>query len=333
MNKNIILAHGSGCRAGRDLVQGLIFKYLGNHELKKLRDAASIDIKSQKLAYTTDSYTVNPLFFNGSDIGKLAVFGTVNDLAVSGAEPLYISLSFIIEEGFPLFDFERVLSSIKKAKIASGVEIVTGDTKVVERGKADKLFITTSGIGIRKYRDLEIGNIKAGDKVIINGNIGDHEIAVLLARGEFKFKATVESDCCSLWGVINRLISKCRRIKFMRDVTRGGVGVLLNEIVEGSNFGIEISENKIPVNKKVKAISDMLGFDPLYLANEGKFVLVIDKKEELEALVALKSSGFRDAVTIGTVSDIYKGKAVLKTISGGRRIIDYPYGTQLPRIC
>ncbi len=333
MNEKIILAHGSGCRATRDLINDVILKHLGNPELGELNDSALLDLESKKAAFTTDSYTVNPLFFPGSDIGKLSVYGTVNDLSVMGARPRYLSLGFIIEEGLEYDEFEKVVVSIKEAKNTAGVEIVTGDTKVVEKGKCDKLFISTSGIGIREYDDLSSSSIKAGDKVIINGTIGEHEIAVLLGRGEFKFKAGVHSDCAPLWGAVSELIKKCKKIKFMRDATRGGVGVVLNEIVENKNFGIDIHEENIPITDEVKAVSEMLGYDPLYLANEGKFILVIDKDEESQALNILKSLGYDDAAVIGEAGNIYKGKVMMDTSAGGRRILDYPYGTQLPRIC
>jgi len=335
MNEKIILAHGSGCRATRDLINDVILKHLKNPELNELNDSALLDLGNKRVAFTTDSYTVNPLFFPGSDIGKLSVYGTVNDLAVMGARPRYISLGFIIEEGFPYDEFEKVVISIKEAKDTAGVEIVTGDTKVVEKGKCDKLFITTSGIGIREYDGLSFGSIEAGDKIIINGAIGEHEIAVLLGRGEFKFRADVYSDCHPLWGVIRELIKKCEKIKFMRDATRGGIGVVLNEIVENKNFGIEVYEEKIPLTDRVKAVSEMLGYDPLYLANEGKFILVVDKDEETKALDILKSAGYDSAITIGGIDSTYtyEGRVVMNTAAGGRRILDYPYGTQLPRIC
>ncbi|MDP8233759.1 MAG: hydrogenase expression/formation protein HypE [Candidatus Saelkia tenebricola] len=331
MDKKITLAHGSGARATRDLIEDIILKHLRNPMLDELNDSALFELKSKKLAFTTDSYTVNPLFFPGSDIGKLSVYGTVNDLAVVGARPVFLSLSFIIEEGLSLNDFERVIVSIKEAKNNAEVEIITGDTKVVEKGKCDKLFITTSGLGISEYSKM--GSISIGDKIIVNGAIGEHETSIILARGDFKFKANVLSDCASLWGVISKLIKSCGKIKFMRDATRGGVGVVLNEIVEGNSFGIEIQEDSIPLKDEVKAISELLGYDPLYLANEGRFIMIIDKDEESKALGILKSSGFHDAVTIGSISSIHKGRAVLSTKMKGVRILDYPYGTQLPRIC
>jgi len=333
MNEKIILAHGSGCRATRDLINDVILKHLGNSELGELNDSALLDLESGKVAFTTDSYTVTPLFFPGSDIGKLSVYGTSNDLAVMGARPLYLSLGFIIEEGLAYDEFEKVVRSIKEAKNTAGIEIVTGDTKVVEKGKCDKLFISTAGIGIIKYNGLSPSSIEAGDKVIINGSIGEHEIAVLLARGELKFNADICSDCAPLWNAVSGLIQKCKKIKFMRDATRGGVGVVLNEIVENKNFGIEIYEEKIPVANSVKAVSEMLGYDPLYLANEGKFIIVIDKDEGAKALDILRSAGYNNAAAIGEIGDVYKGKVMMNTSAGGRRILDYPYGTQLPRIC
>lgn len=328
----ITLAHGSGCRATRELIENLILKHLGNPELAKLSDSALINIEGKELAFTTDSYTVNPIFLPGSDIGKLSIYGTVNDLAVMGAKPLYVSLSMIIEEGLLIEELEKVVLSIKEAKEVSEVEILCGDIKVVEKGKCDKLFITTSGIGLRLYEGLGIDKIRISDRLIVNGPIGEHEIAVLIARGDFKFKAEVKSDCQPLWGVIKELISKCREIRFMRDITRGGLGTVLNEILRG-DFGIQIYEDKIPITKQVRAISEILGYDPLYLANEGKFLLVIGKEEEELALRILGEYGYGYANCIGEITDRDKGKVVLHTTTGGMRLIDYPYGTQLPRIC
>jgi hydrogenase expression/formation protein HypE len=335
MEDKISLAHGSGCKATRELIEKIIIKYLGNPILDKLSDASLLEINNKKIYFTTDSYTINPIFFSGGDIGKLAISGTTNDLAMMGAKPLFLSLSFIIEEGFTLNDLERIVKSIRDEKKKIGVEIVCGDIKVIEKGKLDKIIINTAGIGILEYRsELSVDKIKAGDKIILNGEIGEHEIAILLARGEFNFKANIKSDCCLLWPSIKELLSGCSKIKFMRDPTRGGLGVVLNEIVENENFGIVINEEKIPISEGVKTVCEILGYDPLYLANEGKFIMVINDKEVEKAISIMKNNKWgRKASIIGEITDKHKGKVVLNTLIGGKRIIDMPYGTQLPRIC
>lgn len=331
MDKIITLAHGSGCRATRELIENIIKKYLGNPILNKLYDSAILDVPDERLAFTTDSYTVKPLFFPGGDIGKLTVYGTINDLAVMGAEPKFLSLCLIIEEGFKLSDLEKIIISLKSAKEEGKVEIVCGDIKVVEKGSCDGIYLNSSGIGIRKISNFP-QPISIGDKILINGTIGDHEIAILLARGEFKLKAEVQSDCTPLWEIISKLISHCDGIRFMRDATRGGIGVILNEISSSYKLGIMLKEDSIPIREEVRAMAELLGYEPIYLANEGKFVTVIAHKEAEKALQILKENGFPQASIIG---EVIKAEpiVVMETITGAHRVIDFPYGTQLPRIC
>jgi hydrogenase expression/formation protein HypE len=289
------------------------------------------------LAFTTDSYVVDPLFFPGGNIGKLAVCGTVNDLAVSGAEPLYLSASFIIEEGFPMSDLILIAESMGEEASAAGVKIVTGDTKVVEKGKCDKIFITTSGTGILKpgLEHISTGkNIKPGARLIINGALGNHAIAVLGAREKLSFRTTVSSDCASLNHMIRRVLENCDEVFFMRDVTRGGLATVLNELAGMIKSGIMINEESVPVDDQVKGLCEMLGFDPLYLANEGKVLMVVGPGEEKKALDILRSDPLgKYSETIGEIIPDENGIVILNTSIGGRRILDMPSGQQFPRIC
>jgi len=339
MNKNshILLNHGSGGRLTHDLIQNLFFKYFNNDILSSQTDSALLKIDSKNLAFTTDSYVVDPLFFPGGNIGKLAVCGTVNDLAVSGAKALYLSIGFIIEEGFSFDDLKIIVKSIADEAKKANVKIVTGDTKVVNKGKCDKLFINTSGIGLLKEKHKEISsgkNIKFGDKIIINGFIGDHGMAVLSARNELNFEANVESDCASLNNLIQNVLDKSDKIKFMRDATRGGVGTILCEIAENRKFGIEIDETKLPVRENVKGMCEIFGFDPLYVANEGKVLIVVSNKDAEEVLKTIKNNSLGvEAAIIGEIINEHHGLVVLNTEISGKRIIDMPAGEQLPRIC
>jgi len=334
VENKITLSHGSGLQATKKLIQKIFLKHLGNEILLSLQDSAIINVGKEKLAFTVDSYTVNPLFFPGSDIGKLAIYGTINDLAVMGAKPVFISLGFIIEEGLDIATLEKIAISIKEAKNRTKVEIVAGDTKVVEKGKCDRVYITSSGIGVQILDSFpSLNSIAPGDKVIINGPVGEHELAVLLARGEFKFQADIRSDCQPLWEVIEKLLQNCPGIKFMRDATRGGIGGILNEIVEGRNFGIQIYEDKIPVREEVKGMCDILGFDYLFLANEGKFIAIVEESQAQKVIEIMKDSGYPLASIIGEVRKEFSQKVKLHTIKGGDRILDFPYGSQFPRIC
>jgi len=332
--EKIEMGHGSGGRKSRALISSLFLRHWENPFLESLGDSALLNRERQNLHFTTDSYVVRPIFFPGGDIGKLAVSGTVNDLAVSGAVPKFLSASFILEEGLPLSDLERIVLSMKAAASQAKVLLVAGDTKVVEKGSCDRVFITTSGIGVRhpSFRG-GLDTIRPGDAVLVNGEIGSHGVAVLLAREDFPFEAKVESDCAPIAGLISRVLEKAN-VRFMRDLTRGGLGVILNEIVEGRRFGIRIDEDAIPLNRAVSSFCELVGFDPIYIANEGKAAFIVAGKDRERALKALTSHplGKRSRV-IGEVIEEYPGRVVLRTAVGGLRLVDVPEADQLPRIC
>jgi len=333
MNK-ITMAHGSGGRAMHSLIGSVFMKELANDILLKKGDSAVFNIGKSKLAFTTDSYVVKPIFFPGGDIGSLAVHGTVNDLAVCGAKPLYISLAIIMEEGFGAKDLSKIVMSIKKAAGSSGVKVVTGDTKVVERGSCDKIFINTSGVGEIYYPGLSADKIKTGDAVIVSGPIGDHAISVISKREGISFGTKVKSDSASLLRLIRKALGSSREIRFMRDPTRGGLATTLNEITSDRSFGIALEESQIPVSEGVREACELLGFDPLYLACEGRAVIVVSAKDTGKVLRAVKSDRFgRGAAIVGRVTGEYKGKVYINTRSGGKRLVDMLSGEQLPRIC
>lgn len=328
----ISLAHGSGGKLMHDLIRDIFLKEFDNRILDALDDAAVIELEGYNLAFTTDTYVVNPLFFPGGDIGKLSVCGTINDLAVVGAKPLYISCGLVIEDGFSKVALKKITESIAKTAFGAGVSVVTGDTKVVERGKGDGIFINTSGIGLCCYPLPQ--DICVGDQVIINGSIGDHEIAISSARRELGLNLEVESDCAPLADLISEVLGASAGIKFMRDPTRGGLASTLNEIINGRNLGILIEERKIPIREVVRASCSLLGFDPLYLANEGKVIIIVDREDAARVIDVMRLHPLgRDAAIIGEVVESPPGRVCLKTEIGGRRIIDMPTGTQLPRIC
>jgi len=335
--EKILLSHGNGGLMMHDLIDNLFIKHFGNKILEEQTDSAILPIESREVAFTTDSFVIDPLFFPGGNIGKLAVCGTVNDLAVSGAEPRYLSVSFIIEEGFPMHDLEAIVKSLAEEARNAQVTIVTGDTKVVNKGKCDKLFINTSGIGIVRKADNLVGkaqNIEPGDVIIINGTIGDHGMAVMNARESFNFKSAIISDCASLNHLIRDVLDQTQGVKFMRDPTRGGVATVLNELAGKINLGIEISETALPVSTGVKAMCEILGFEPLHIANEGKVLIVADQDAGGQILEIMKKNklGLQSAI-IGRVTGDHPRKVVLKTETGGRRIIDSLTGDPLPRIC
>ncbi|MFH1005163.1 MAG: hydrogenase expression/formation protein HypE [Bacteroidota bacterium] len=337
MTKNILLNHGAGGKLTRNLINNLFFRYFKNEILEKATDSALLDIDSNLIAYTTDSYVVSPIFFPGGDIGKLAVCGTVNDLSVSGAKPLYLSCGFIIEEGFPFSDLETIVNSMAEESQKAGVIIVTGDTKVVDKGKCDKIFINTTGIGIlnEKHRHISTGkNIKYGDVIIVNGTIGDHATAILCARNSIEYTSSVLSDCASLNGLIADVLKDTDSVHFMRDATRGGLSTVLCELAENTNTGISINEDNIPVQESVKGLCEIFGFDPLYMANEGKVVLVVDKREAKKILHIIQQHQYgKNAAIIGEITDEHHKKVILETSIGSKRIIDMLTGEQLPRIC
>jgi len=338
MDEFITLSHGSGGKQSRKLIEDVFIRRFGI--VGPLTDSAILfpgDTSGSGLAFTTDSYVVDPLFFPGGNIGKLSVCGTINDLAVSGASPGSIAVSFIIEEGFPIADLERIAESMAEEALNAGVRIVTGDTKVVEKGKCDKLFITTAGTGfLRREREhiSTAGKVREGDRLIINGPLGNHAVAVLAARNNLSFSSTVLSDCCSLNGLINKVLEECDEIHFMRDLTRGGLAAVLNELKNIIGKGIVVNEGSVPVDESVKGLCEVLGFDPFSLANEGKVLIVAGEDEHQKVLDIMRSdpAGAGSSV-IGEVVQDKPGHVLLNTSAGGRRIIEMPSGTQLPRIC
>jgi len=337
MNDKILLGHGSGGKLSHELISQLFIKYFDNPALNQGTDSAILNLDSKNIAFTTDSFVVDPIFFPGGDIGKLAICGTVNDLAVSGAEPLWLSASFIIEEGFLLSDLEKIVKSMTSESKKANIRIVTGDTKVVEKNKCDKIFITTSGIGCipEKYKGIGEGrDIKTGDKIIINGSIGDHGMSIMSARNELTFRSDIKSDCACLNHMIQKALQASQGIKFMRDATRGGVATVLTELVNQKEFGIEIFEEKIHINEQVKGLCEILGFDPMYVANEGKVIMVVEEKSAQIVIDTLKQDklGLNSEI-IGEIVDQHYGKGWINTGIGGRRIIDMLSGEQLPRIC
>lgn len=337
MEKNILLGHGSGGKLSAELIKSIFVDAFKNSTLESQTDSAILNIDSSKIAFTTDSYVVDPIFFNGGNIGKIAICGTVNDLSVSGAEPKYISCSFIIEEGFEIEKLKEIVKSMADEAKKAGVKIVTGDTKVVNKGKCDKIFINTTGIGIldSKYEKISFGeNIKENDLIIINGTIADHGMTIMTSRDFENFKTNISSDCASLNIMIKELLDSNIDIKFMRDATRGGVATVVCELAEKHNFGIELDEENIPLNESVKGLCELFGFDPLYVANEGKVIFIIDKNDEEKALKILKNNEYgKQVATIGRITSEHKGKAWINTEIGGRRIVDMLAGEQLPRIC
>jgi hydrogenase expression/formation protein HypE len=333
MEDKILLAHGSGGKLMHDLIASFI-PPLSNPILAKMDDSAVFEAGG-RLAFTTDSYTVNPLFFPGGDIGRLAVCGTVNDLAVSGARPLYLSLAFIIEEGFLIADLKKIVTSIAATASEAGVQIVTGDTKVVNKGSADKIFINTAGIGtVPEGVDISASNARPGDKIILSGNIGDHGIAVLSRREGLKFDTPVPSDCAPLNKLVADMLAASKDIRCMRDPTRGGLATTLNDFAAQSSVGITIVEDKVPVAKAVQAACELLGLDPLYIANEGKLVAIVDSKDADVVLAKMKRNKYgKNTAIIGEVVAEHPGRVVMKTALGASRIVDMPVGELLPRIC
>ena len=334
MSDRILLAHGSGGRLAHELIEKVLVKLLSNPLLDRLDDSAVVPF-SGRLAFTTDSYVVNPIFFPGGDIGKLAVCGTVNDLSMVGATPLYLSLAFIIEEGLLVDELERVLVSIQAAAREAQVQIVTGDTKVVNKGSADKLFVNTAGVGrVPEGIDISGSNARPGDKVILSGTIGDHGIAVLSQREGLGFSTRLESDCAPLNGLVAEMMAASQRIHSLRDPTRGGLATTLNEFAVQSKVGIRIEEEAIPVRDEVRGACEMLGIDPLYVANEGKLVALVHPEDADAALEKMRHHRYgKDAAIIGEVRPDHPGRVVMRTTLGASRIVDMLVGDPLPRIC
>lgn len=334
-NERILLAHGSGGRLMHELIKKTFLKKFSNPFLEKLNDSAILENPKSKLAFTTDNYVVNPLFFNGGDIGKLAIAGTVNDLAMSGATPKYITVAFVIEEGFFISELERILNSMAKAAREADIQIVAGDTKVVERGGADKLFINTTGIGfISPGINISAERAKVGDKIIVSGSIGDHGIAIMTEREGLKFKTKLKSDCAPLNQLVREMLTASKQIRTLRDPTRGGLATSLNELAQVSRKAFLIEEKKVPIKKEVMGACEMLGFDPFHVANEGKLIAIVAKESARKIIEVMRKNKYgKDAEIIGEVKKEPQGKVLLKTLIGTTRILDMLTGEQLPRIC
>lgn len=331
----ILLAHGSGGKLSHDLVAEVMLPAFANPALAVLHDGARLDIAGARLAFTTDSYVVKPLFFAGGDIGKLAVCGTVNDLAVTGAAPRYLSAGFIIEEGFPVADLRRIVASMKAAAAEAGVDIVTGDTKVVEKGSADGIYINTAGIGaVLPGADIAPARVRPGHHVILSGPLGDHAVAVMAERHGLTLPASVVSDCAPLGGLIGDVLAAVPEVALLRDPTRGGLATTLNEIAVQAGVGIIVEEGAIPVKPEVRAVCDILGFDPLYLANEGKVIIIVESTLSDKVVAVMHRHPYgREARVIGRVTAAPPGQVGLTTGIGGIRLLDMLVGDQLPRIC
>ncbi len=332
MDEIITLDYGSGGKKTARLIEQTIVPALENPALSELGDGAILP-GGEKLVFSTDSFVVSPRFFPGGDIGKLSVCGTVNDLAMCGGEPKYLSCSFIIEEGLPLVELERIIASMAEAARKAGVQIVTGDTKVVEKGRGDGIYINTAGVGVLKYPGLTPKAIRAGDAVLVSGTVGDHGTTVMLSRHGMA-QGELRSDCAALNGLTAALLTAVPETRVLRDPTRGGVATTLNEFIEGTPLGIELEEKAVPVRPAVQAACELLGLDPLYCANEGKLLAVVPAERAEAALAALRSlPEGENAARIGRVTADFPGKLVIRTPLGGRRILQKLSGAQLPRIC
>ena len=332
MDEIITLDYGSGGKKTARLIEQLLVPAFANPALEALGDGAVVEGTS-KLAFSTDSFVVDPLFFPGGDIGKLSVCGTVNDLAVCGAEPKYLSLSFILEEGLKTEELRQIVASIQAQAEKAGVQIVTGDTKVVEKGRGDRIYINTAGIGFVRFPGLSPKNLRPGDAVIVSGTVGDHGTAVMLARSGM-MQGDIRSDCAALNTLCARVLETGAAVRVLRDPTRGGVATTLNEFVEGTELGIVLREEDVPVRPQVHSACAMLGLEPLYCANEGKLLAVVAAEDAQTVLDAMRDTDEgRDAAVIGTVSDAYPGRLVMETAFGGKRILQKLTGAQLPRIC
>ncbi|NQV38042.1 MAG: hydrogenase expression/formation protein HypE [Candidatus Marinimicrobia bacterium] len=331
----IQLAHGSGGKLSSELIDKLIIPRFTNKTLDKLEDQAILDIPGGKIAFSTDTFVVDPIFFPGGNIGELAINGTVNDVAMSGAKPIALSVGFVLEEGLPLETLHRILLSMEEAAKIAGVQIVTGDTKVVSRGSCDKIFINTSGIGlVPDGVNIDMSQIKTGDKIILSGTIADHGMAVLTTRKGLSFQSRVKSDTAALNGLVDTILNVTKDVHAMRDPTRGGVATTLNEFAKQTQLGICIREDRIPVEPDVKGACEVLGIDPLYVANEGKLICVVPHEHAESVLAAMRRHPLgRQSVILGEVVNDHPGMVTMKSLLGAKRIIDMPIGEQLPRIC
>jgi hydrogenase expression/formation protein HypE len=331
----ITMSHGSGGKATHTLIEAVFLDAFRNPLLEPLEDSAQLRVGGARMALTTDSYVVSPLFFPGGNIGDLAVNGTVNDLSVAGATPLYLSAAFILEEGFGVADLNRVTESMRDAAAAAGVHVVTGDTKVVQKGKADGCYISTAGMGlIERDVDLGVARARPGDAVIVSGPIGDHGVTIMLARGELDIEADISSDTAPLNGLVTALLDAVPAVRAMRDATRGGVATILNEIARAADVGVLVSEDDIPVRAEVRGACELLGIDPMYVACEGRLVAVVPAEAAGRAVAALRAHPLGEqAAVIGHVTAEHPGLVQLKTAFGGTRIVDLLVGDPLPRIC
>lgn len=334
-SEKILLDHGSGGKVAHNLTSGLFLSTFDNPILSMLDDGAMLTMDNSRIAFSTDTYVVDPLFFPGGNIGDLAINGTVNDIAMCGATPLYLSVGLILEEGFLMSDLEKIVSTMGTAATAAGVMVVTGDTKVVPKGAADKIFINTSGVGIIKDHVNVSGSLaRPGDQIILSGTMADHGMTILTQREGLGFESTIQSDTAPLHKMVDRIIETGCDLHVLRDPTRGGVGTTLNEIAEKSNCGIRLFEDNLPINPEVTGICELLGFDPLYVANEGKLMAFVPEHQSELALEAIrKDPAGRNACIIGEVIEDHPKKVFMKTRIGGERIVDMLTGEQLPRIC
>ncbi len=334
-NGVIEMGHGSGGRTSATLIDELFVRHFDNELLDQGNDQAAFPVPAGRMVISTDGHVVTPLFFPGGDIGSLSVHGTINDVAMSGAEPLYLSASFILEEGFPLADLERIVISMARASKDAGVPVVTGDTKVVERGKGDGVFITTTGIGIVPDGiNISGDQAKPGDAIIVSGSIGDHGIAILSSREGLQFGTTIESDSAALHTLVAAMVAAAPHIRCLRDPTRGGLATTLNELARQSKVGMRIQETAIPIRAEVKGACELLGLDPLYIANEGKLVCIVPAKDTEQLLAVMQRHPLGQAATIiGNVCEDAQQMVVMETAFGGNRVVDWLAGEQLPRIC
>ncbi len=337
----IVLGHGSGGKLSAELIEKIFVSQFRNPTLERMDDQALLEIGGARLAFTTDSFVVTPIFFPGGDIGTLAVNGTVNDLAMGGAKPLYLAAAFILEEGLPTEELRRVVASMRDAAEQAGVQLVTGDTKVVNRGKGDKIFITTTGIGIvDRATRLSADRARPGDKILLSGFIGDHGITILSQRENLQFESALESDCAPLYGLVNEMLDEAEAagdieaIRCMRDPTRGGVATTLNEIAGRSRMGMLLQEDTLPVRDTVRGACEVLGLDPLYVANEGKLLAVVAPEIAERVLARMRRHPLgQDSQMIGECVQEHAGMVLMKTSVGGTRVVDVLFGEQLPRIC
>ncbi len=342
---HVLLAHGSGGKLSSDLINRVFVPGFGGEVLASLEDQATLRLDGRaagtngqrlpRIAMTTDAFVVSPLFFPGGDIGRLAVHGTVNDLAVGGAVPLYLSAAFILEEGLPLDDLRRIVDSMRQACQEAGVTLVTGDTKVVDRGKADRLFITTTGVGIvPEGRELSIHSARPGDRIVLSGTIGDHGMAIMSVREGLEFETVLESDSASLAELARVMLDACPTIRAMRDPTRGGLSSAVNELAQASGVGVRLHETSIPVKAEVHAACEMLGLDPMYVANEGKLIAVVPAEDAAPVVEAMRRHPLgRQAAIIGEIVADHPGMVLMKSLVGGERVLTMLAGEQLPRIC